>query len=222
MLSPQNKRLLDEKIGELKIPYNSNQHDQFSLYIIELQKWCQRSRLVSNDETRTLIEDHIVDSLTVVPFILHEPVESIVDIGSGAGFPGICVHIILPEISMSLIECRQIRVEFLRTLVRKLRLDNCGVMNLRLDIKTVKQSNLNNSFDVVLARGFAPLTELIPLGSHLLKQKGRMILHQGRLLESDLDKHIELLNKHKLSLVSIVTDSRPSMSHKTIMIIRKK
>ena len=104
------------------------------LYFAELRKWMRRINLVARETTtEQLLELHFLDSLTLAPLVAHHPNLHLLDIGSGAGFPGLVLAAVLPEARFTLIEPRQKRAVFLRHVARRLGLSYVQVVEERVE-----------------------------------------------------------------------------------------
>ncbi len=101
-------------------------------YFTELEKWGRKINLVARAAPEHIIENHFLDSLTLLPLLTEMEAQSLLDVGSGAGFPGLALKIARPELTVTLIEPRQKRVAFLRHVIRCLHLDNIKVTEERL------------------------------------------------------------------------------------------
>ncbi|MFW8602002.1 16S rRNA (guanine(527)-N(7))-methyltransferase RsmG [Desulfobacterota bacterium M19] len=102
-------------------------------YFIELEKWGRKINLVARAAPEQIIENHFLDSLTLLPLIVGQKAHSLLDVGSGAGFPGLALKIACPALTtVTLVEPRQKRVSFLRHVIRCLRLDNIKIIEERL------------------------------------------------------------------------------------------
>ena len=126
-------------LDTLGLTVPQKQLDGLLLYCQELQKWSRRINLIArNTGARDIVEKHFLDSLTLLPVIQQYGPEknseaSLMDVGTGAGFPGLVVAIALPELAVTLIEPRQKRVSFLRHIVRTLGLTNVHILEQRIE-----------------------------------------------------------------------------------------
>ncbi|MEO6582571.1 MAG: 16S rRNA (guanine(527)-N(7))-methyltransferase RsmG, partial [Sphingomicrobium sp.] len=134
--------------------------------------------LVAASTIEEIWERHILDSAQLVRF---EPASraSWVDIGSGAGLPGIIVAL-LTEGPMSLVEARRLRAQFLEETV-----DALGIAN-RVSVHQSKTENIQGNFDVITARAVAPLGRLLRLANHLAHPETIWALPKGRNAKSEL------------------------------------
>ena len=123
-------------LERLGLSITNNAVDKLQLYCHELQKWSRKINLIARDTSATeIIEKHFLDSLTLLPLVQrHGGVgASLLDVGSGAGFPGLVLAAVMPEMQFTLIEPRQKRVAFLKHIIRTLKLNNTAVQEARLE-----------------------------------------------------------------------------------------
>ncbi len=186
---------LQQKFSELqqsgKLPFpepTSKQIEQLQKYITLLLEWNQRINLISpNDEDR-IAERHILESHAVLSAWPFPENASVLDLGSGAGFPGIPLKIMRPDLAMTLLESRQKKTLFLNTIVRELQLPNCRVVNARAE-ELAKTSG--EKFSLVIARAVADLKTLWEWGRPLLVSGGVLLAMKG----GELDNEVHALKK---------------------------
>jgi len=156
--------------------------DKFEKFLNELEKWNKKINLVSYKDKNELIKRHLLDSLYFIHPIDHLKINPklILDVGSGAGFPGIPLSIVLNNINFSLVEIRKKRALFLEHLKRLLNLTNVNIKNL--DIRLVKENP-----DIIVCRAFAPLDKIESLLYPFLEKGTKVIISRGKNL-SDLEK----------------------------------
>jgi 16S rRNA (guanine527-N7)-methyltransferase len=156
----------------------------YLFYIEELKKWNQRINLTSLTEDVEIGVKHFVDSLTVAPY-LHG-VKKVLDIGTGAGFPGLPLKILSPSIEVLLLESSQKKVFFLRHIVRGLQLEGVEVVHGRAEDRKI-QGRYARAFDLVLSRALADLPTSLRLAIPYIKEGGRIVGMRGRLGERERD-----------------------------------
>ncbi len=130
------KKLLTRGLAALGIEFSSDTEDNLLLYCRELQKWNKRINLIArNTPPNEIIEKHFLDSLTLLPCLaeLDFSAPTLLDVGTGAGFPGLVLAAVMPELVVTLVEPRQKRVSFLRHIIRTLKLSNVQVIVGRLE-----------------------------------------------------------------------------------------
>ena len=162
-----------------------NQGEVISLlavYFQELKKWNRRINLVGRkQEDQVILENHFLDSLTLLPLLEQEQFESekLLDIGTGAGFPGLVLKTAMPHLSVVLVEQRQNRYYFLKHIVRTLQLDGVELLRVRLERNNQPQELRTQKFRIVTSRAFSNIEEFVGLSSGLLVAGGKIICMKG-------------------------------------------
>jgi len=176
-----------QKLGLYLSP---KQLEQFSIYYQELVDWNRRVNLTSITGYEEVQVGHFLDSLTVtLAMKLPAGVGSfgIIDVGSGAGLPGIPVKILLPDVKLVLLEATAKKANFLRHLIAKLVLDNVEVVVGRAE-EVAHDAQFRERFELVLSRAVAPLPTLAELtlpfcavgGSFVAQKKGAIDLEVSK------------------------------------------
>jgi 16S rRNA (guanine527-N7)-methyltransferase len=149
--------------------------DSFLLYLCELKRWNERvCNLTSLKKDEDIIIKHFFDSLLYLKVMPDGRLLRIVDIGSGAGFPGLPIKILRPDYSLTAIEARGKKCSFMRHIIRKLGLKDVTVIN-----KRVEEVTDLSAFDVAVTRAVFSLREFIEKGEKLVKKNGVLIISQG-------------------------------------------
>ncbi|MEW6672121.1 MAG: 16S rRNA (guanine(527)-N(7))-methyltransferase RsmG [Thermodesulfobacteriota bacterium] len=185
--SSQWKEIIRTGAGALGIDVDDRQIERFAVYAGELIKWNRKINLTAITEAQALAVKHFVDS--IAPVALIPPGASLLDIGSGAGFPGIPLKIIRPDLKVTLIDAVRKKVNFQKHIIRTLCLENIGAHHARAE-----QFAPETPFDVVVTRALSTLTEFAALALPLLAQDGMMLAWKGlpaeaRAEASDLLSH---------------------------------
>jgi len=149
----------------------------FAAYHRELLLWNRRINLISARSTKEIVIRHFLDSLTPAPF-LDKPDGTLIDLGSGGGFPGIPLRIALPELKVTLIEASRKKSSFLSHIVRALVLDGVQVVRERVEILTAG-GILAGRFDTLISRASFRLPELLRMASFFLTPGGQLIAMKG-------------------------------------------
>jgi 16S rRNA (guanine527-N7)-methyltransferase len=144
--------------------------------------------LIGPKEGERIWERHIANCIPVTTLIPQG--SSVVDVGSGAGLPGIVIALARPDTQVTLIEPLQRRVDFLNEVVAELALP--------ITVIRGKAEMARGSFDVVTARAVAPLPKLLPMVRHLMKSGGSLLAIKGESAQSEIDG--TQLNKQKALL----------------------
>lgn len=141
-------------LERLGLSLSNDAVDKLQLYCHELQKWSRKINLIARDTSASeIIEKHFLDSLTLLPLVQRHggPGASLLDVGSGAGFPGLVLAAVMPEMQFTLLEPRQKRVAFLKHIIRTLKLNNAAVHEARLE----PDANLTAEFTFITSRAVA-------------------------------------------------------------------
>jgi len=188
---------------QLGITLTSQVVERFLFYIKELKKWNQRINLTSLATDRDIAAKHFLDSLTIAPF-LHDATQ-VLDIGTGAGFPGLPLKIFAPSIKVLLLESSQKKCAFLRHIVRGLKLAGVEIVHGRAEDKKMIE-RYGGGFDLVLSRALADLLTSLQLALPYVKEGGRIVGMRGRQGEQERDATdwqplgLQLLEQRRLTL----------------------
>ncbi|MCI5160124.1 MAG: 16S rRNA (guanine(527)-N(7))-methyltransferase RsmG [Candidatus Electrothrix sp. AUS1_2] len=166
-------------LDTLGLTVPQKQLDGLLLYCQELQKWSKRINLIArNTDARDIVEKHFLDSLTLLPIIRQYSQEersevSLMDVGTGAGFPGLALAAALPELAVTLVEPRQKRISFLRHIVRTL-----GLTNVRIEEQRIEpgQSRDGPEFTFITSRAVAAKETFLPLIEGIATKKTVVIM----------------------------------------------
>jgi 16S rRNA (guanine527-N7)-methyltransferase len=145
-------------------------------YVELLHKWNAVHNLTAITEPTEMITRHILDSLTVFPFLAKSEVKTILDVGTGAGLPGIVLALCFPGCSFVLLDSQQKKINFVQHVVLSLKLKNVSPICER-----VENYKPNFKFDWVISRAYASLSNFVSSASHLCGDQGRMIAMKGNI-----------------------------------------
>jgi 16S rRNA (guanine527-N7)-methyltransferase len=183
-----NKDLLVEGAKAFGINLDGKAIGAFELYLKELLKWNQKINLTAIRSEKGMVLKHFLDSLSVTPYLPKH--SSVLDIGSGAGFPGIPLKIVQPTLEMTLIDSVRKKIDFQRHIIRMLGLKGTEAIHGRVQDKGILQG-LGGRFDIVLSRAFSDLQTFLALSFPFLIEGGTVIAMKG---EVD-DKEMRLLTE---------------------------
>ncbi len=179
---------LEEEARRLGIALEPAQLDLFRRYYRELSIWNARLNLTTIVEWEAVQVQHFVDSLTcllLVPDEARHGPYAIVDIGSGAGFPGVPLKIALPQAGLALVESVQKKAAFLVHLVNQLGLERVRVYPQRAE-EVARLPECREAFDLAVSRAVAPLAVLAEYGLPFLRVGGLLVAMKGREVESEV------------------------------------
>jgi 16S rRNA (guanine527-N7)-methyltransferase len=212
-------RLLVEGAEEIGVLLTKEHILAFGKYIDELKSWAKRMNLIRRMSDREIVLKDFLDSLTVLNHLSQGA--SIIDLGSGAGFPGIPVKIVRADLRVVLLEATRKKVYFLKNLVRHLGLEKTEVLWHRAEGGI--GANSLGPFDFVLSRAFGSLRKFSTAGSRFLKQGGILLAMKGKKGEIELKKDLPSLEKMGLELAFFNRLRLPFLGHERILIgLQKK
>ena len=162
---------------ELGVPLAGKQVEDLFVYMAELTKWNRKINLTAITSERDVVIKHLLDSLSYLKGFSADPGARLLDMGSGAGFPGIPIMIARPELSVTLVESVKKKASFLRHICRLLQLSAVEVLDVRTNEVAV---SYDNTYNVVTARAFAEMSTALSDGRRFLKPGGLMVLSRGR------------------------------------------
>jgi len=162
--------LRDPKLA-LDSELSSLVESRIQLYLDLLVKWNHKINLTAEKDPDSILKRHVFDSLQYSRAL--KPDFRVMDIGSGAGFPGIPLKIIFPEMALVLVESQRKRCSFMETVVRELGLEQTEVINARAEDIPAHQED---QFDAVIFRAVSDLNQCLTLGERFIAPGGRLIV----------------------------------------------
>lgn len=184
-----NKEKFMQELEKLGIKLTKKQEEQLEKYyelLIEINKTTNLTRIIDKEEVYL---KHFYDSLTIVKVIDLNKVNTLIDIGTGAGFPGLVLKIVFPNLKITLLDCLNKRIEFLNKVIKELDLKNIKTVHSRIE-------DYKEQFDIVTSRAVAKTNILLELSYNLLKENGYFILLKGNISEelNESEKALKVLN----------------------------
>jgi len=165
---------------ELGIALTQEQIGQFMDYLALLSKWGAVYSLTSILEPKKMVKQHLLDSMTVVPALKER--RRLVDVGSGAGLPGIIIAVLCPEMTVYLIEATRKKSAFLSEVKARLGLKNVTVITERAE-----NWRGEKGFDAIISRAFSDLSRFVGAAAHLLEEGGAFYAMKGALPAAEMD-----------------------------------
>lgn len=173
-----------EKLEKIGIVLNEKQLNQFYEYMNLLLDWNEKINLTAITEPEEIILKHFVDSLTIAKYI--EKGQSLVDVGTGAGFPGIPLKIYREDISIMLLDSLNKRINFLNEVIEKLDLKQITTIHSRVE-EFGKNRKYREKFDVATSRAVANLATLSEYMLPLIKIGGKSICMKGPEISQEIE-----------------------------------
>ena len=174
---------LGQSIDEAKI-------DCLLGFINLVEKWNKAYNLTAIKQKQDMIRLHVLDSLTVLPYLNGT---KIIDIGTGAGLPGIPLAICLPDLAFTLLDSNAKKTRFVQQAVLELKLTNVQIVHSRVEDFQPEQR-----YDTVLTRAFAELADIVQTTRHLAAENGRLLAMKGRCSDEELSQVL-----HKKTIIPV-------------------
>jgi len=182
--------ILRRGADEAGIELSAAQLEQFTIFAAELTAWNRRVNLTRVVDWDQIQVRHLLDSLScalpIMPELATGPTWTCIDVGSGAGFPGLPLAIAYPSLAMVLLEATRKRATFLAHVVATLSLARVSVVNARAE-HLARQDAHRDRYDLALARALAPLPVALELCLPFVRPGGRLILPRGSDLKAQLE-----------------------------------
>jgi len=169
---------IESAIASLGQEYPADAADQFSALLSELERWNSKVNLTAIRKRDEMVSGHLLDSLVARP-LLHG--ETVLDVGTGAGFPGLPLAIAEPQRHFTLVDSNNKKIMFIQHVAGLLGLDNVSAVKARSEDYAPGQR-----FDTVTARALAALPRLVELAGHHVGEDGVFVALKGRYPEEEL------------------------------------
>ena len=190
----QIKEVIEKEYPELALkPY---QYDQIDEYLSLLQQWNKKINLTAIRQYEEMLVKHVLDSIVVFSrncSFLTFPA-SIIDIGSGAGLPGLIISVIQPEFSITSVDKIEKKITFQQICKSKLKLNHFNPISGRIEDLLSREEH-NNNYDYMISRAFTQIQFLLFYGIRLLKQSGKVILWKGEKWQEEYEQVSEEIKK---------------------------
>lgn len=148
-------------------------------YLRSLAKWSAKQNLTAHRDPLEMVTHHVLDSATVMPFVRGT---ECLDVGSGAGFPGVVIACLRPDMHVTLLDAVARKMSFCRHASAV-----AGIGNVRCVHGRLEQQDGSARFDTLVARAFTSLSRLYELGAPLLSREGRIVAMKGRRDDAELE-----------------------------------
>ena len=229
MMSSQFREELQQTLHQHGFPLEPVQLDQFVTYWRELKRWNSRMNLTSIRGDREIIIKHFLDSLSVLQYFGIKPGDAVIDIGTGAGFPGMPIKIYIPDIKLVLVEPSSKKVSFLRFLISQLSRcrqsntssswENPRILAQRAEERTTSDQHIT-AYDWVLTRYVASLEDSAAYCLPLLKPNGTWVAYKSPDVQHEIQQATPKLQSLGGRDQSIVNSHIPQLN-RTYVAIRQ-
>ena len=203
----KDRDLLIEGLQRMDLKLSDQMIDQLMTYLNLVEKWNRVYNLTAIRERDEMIKLHFLDSLSILKHML---VKNILDVGSGAGFPGIVLAITKPELKVTVMDSVNKKTTFMQQVKSELSLTNLDVLNSR-----VEDYQPTTLFEAVTSRAFSNLKNMMSLTQHTLQKEGVWLAMKAK----DVREELEAFEKNQYTLISLEV---PLINAERYLVILKK
>lgn len=211
----------EEFISELSkngIIITDDTFNKFDIYINFLLEYNAHTNLTSIKEYDSILLKHFYDSIIIEKYYDFSKAKTILDIGTGAGFPGMILAIMHPNIKITLLDSNNKKLKFLELLTKKMEINNVELIHERAEIYV---KNTRESFDIVTSRAVSDLQMLSELSIPFVKENGYFIPLKGNI-EDELKRSKKIIEELGGTIENIYNYELPQEdSNRTILIVKK-
>jgi len=191
----QLKQILQNGLKQLNLDLSIQVQQKLIDYVLLLHKWNQTYNLTSVRDPKEIVIRHILDSLAIVPYIKGK---RILDVGTGAGLPGIPLALALPKKYFVLLDSNSKKIRFLIYAVSVLKINNVEIIQERVEKYQPQQK-----FDSIITRAFASLQDTVIKTKHLYNKNGYLLAMKGKYPSQELQKIKEPILVYKIEVPNL-------------------
>ena len=208
-----NKEIFIQELNKLNIKITEEQLNKLELFYDLLIKWNDLINLTRITKKEDVYLKHFYDSLTLTKVVNLNNINTLCDVGTGAGFPGIVLKILYPNLKITLIDSLQKRVNYLNEIIKELKLDNIKAIHIRGE-------DYHEKFDLVTSRAVANIEKLVNYTMHLVDKNGLFIAMKGEISKELTEEEKEKIEK-KYKIIEINEFLLPIEDSKRSLLVMK-
>lgn len=210
-----NKEEFVEECKRINIFLTPDQLEKLNKFYHLMLEWNQKINLTRITEEKEVYLKHFYDSLTLNKVVDLKKITTLCDVGTGAGFPGIVLKIVFPNIKITLIDSLQKRINYLNEIIKELNLDNIETIHTRGE-------EYHGKYEVVTSRAVANIEKLTKYTMHLVSKNGIFVAMKGKI-ENELTQEVRKKISKKYKIVKEEKFLLPmENSERTLLIIKNK
>lgn len=213
------KQYFINMLEKINLMLDDKQIEDFYCYMNELIEWNKNINLTAITEEKEIIQKHFIDSLTIFKYLNKN--DKIIDVGTGAGFPGIPLKIADETFDITLLDSLNKRILFLDNVIEKLKLNNIETIHSRVEDAAINPQ-YREKYDIATSRAVAQLNVLLEYLLPLVKVGGKCICMKGGNLEEELENSKKALEILGGKVEKIESFELPNSDIKRNIIIIKK
>ncbi len=211
---------LQKGCRKLDIAVSDQEAELLATFYRELIKWNSKMNLVSRAAELEIIESHFLDSLTLLPHIENQT-QTLLDVGTGAGFPGLVLKACFPGLRLTLVEPRSKRVTFLRHIVRTLQLDHVEILAQRLEPQPPEINSSRHPY--ITSRAVSQIHEFLDLVSSHCPSGGTVLCMKGPKADEEIQSWQNKSPSSPFTLTDRIQKILPySQSIRNLIFFRRK
>lgn len=208
------KGRLSAGLSQLEIALDDDSLDPLEKYFYELKKWSRKVNLIAKSSSdEHILENHFIDSLSILP-LLEKPGTHLLDVGTGAGFPGLVCKVAHPDLKVTLVEPRQKKVSFLCHVVRTLALSDVMVVECRIEDEDRLPSSM--PFTHITSRAVSEIKTFMEMVERFATEGTRVICMKGPKWQEEVaaageSVHKAYINENVIELVLPFSGARRAL-----------
>lgn len=208
-----------EKLNKIQLNVNDEVLNKFCAYMTNLLEWNEKINLTAITEEDDIILKHFIDSLTILEYIPEK--SNVIDVGTGAGFPGIPLKIVREDINMTLMDSLNKRITFLNEVINKLGLKKINAIHSRAE-ELAKMPEHREKYDIAVSRAVANLSTLSEYMIPFVKVGGKCICMKGSNIEEELKTAKNAIKELGGEIEKVINFKLPDSDNERNIIIIKK
>lgn len=185
------KEFFLDNLKNINIEITEEENEKFFKYMEMLIEWNEKINLTAIIEKKEIILKHFIDSLTILKYIEND--KKIIDVGTGAGFPGIPLKIVNKEIEVTLMDSLQKRLKFLEEVIKENEIEKVKIVHKRAE-DAGRDKSIREKYDYATARAVSNMSTLVEYLLPLVKVGGKCIVMKGPNIEEELNKSKKAIN----------------------------
>lgn len=184
--------LMSKSAEDVGLQLSKEQYEQFIIYMKLLQEWNEKINLTAIVEDEEIIKKHFIDSMKAFKRDEFKKANTLIDVGTGAGFPGLPIAIMNSNLSVTLLDSLNKRINFLNTVISKLGLTNVITIHSRAE-DGARNKDLREKFDIATSRAVANMSVLSEFCLPYVKVGGNFIALKGPAVDQEIKESMNAI-----------------------------
>ena len=215
--------LMKRAANEAGLELTELQYEQFIKYMRLLQEWNEKINLTAITDDEEVIKKHFIDCIKAFKSDAIKNAKTIIDVGTGAGFPGLPIAIMNPNVKVTLLDSLNKRINYLNTVVRELGLKNVTTIHSRAE-DGARNTELREKFDVATSRAVANMAVLSEFCLPYVKKNGHFVALKGPAIEEELENGkaaIKILGGELKNIIEVSIEGT-DLRHNIVEVLKVK